>query len=128
LGQGFGQSRQKYNYLPETIGDSIFAIMAEELGFIRILIVLLLILFFAFRGFKIALRAPDTFGKMLASGITSWIVFQALINIGGIIALIPLTGIPLPFISYGSSAMVINLAAIGILINISKYSNLSKTA
>jgi cell division protein FtsW len=122
-GHGFGQSRQKYNYLPEPIGDSIFAIMSEELGFIRITIVLLLILFLAYRGFKIALRAQDTFGKMVAGGITSWLVFQALINIGGTVAIIPLTGIPLPFISYGSSAMAVNLAAVGILLNISRYTN-----
>ncbi len=127
-GQGFGQSRQKYSYLPEPIGDSIFAIMSEELGFFRICIVLILILFFAFRGFKIARRAPDIFGKMVAGGITSWIVFQTLINIGGITGILPLTGIPLPFVSYGSSAMVVNLAAIGILLNISRFSDLSKNA
>jgi cell division protein FtsW len=126
-GQGFGQSRQKYNYLPEPMGDSIFAIMAEELGYFRIMIVLLLILLFAIAGFKIALKAPDTFSKMVAAGITSWILFQTLLNISGIIALLPLTGIPLPFISYGSSAMVINLAAIGILLNISRYTASNKT-
>jgi cell division protein FtsW len=122
-GHGFGQSRQKYNYLPEPMGDSIFAIMSEELGFIKISLVLILILFFAYRGFRVALRAEDTFGKLVAGGITSWIVFQTLINIGGITAIIPLTGIPLPFISYGSSAMAVNLAAIGILLNISRYTS-----
>ncbi|MGE5298141.1 MAG: FtsW/RodA/SpoVE family cell cycle protein, partial [Acidobacteriaceae bacterium] len=127
-GLGFGQSRQKYNYLPEPIGDSIFAIMSEELGFIRVSIVLILFLFLAIRGFRVAMKAPETFGKMVAAGITSWLVFQALINIGGIIALIPLTGIPLPFISYGSTAMVINLAAVGILLNISRYSNSTRNA
>ncbi len=127
-GHGFGQSRQKYNYLPEPIGDSIFAIMSEELGFIRISLVLLLVLFFAFRGFKIALNAPDTFGRMIAAGVTSWIVFQSLINIGGITAILPLTGIPLPFISYGSTAMAINLAAIGILLNVSRQVNLEREA
>ncbi len=124
-GQGFGQSRQKYSYLPEPIGDSIFAIMSEELGFIRILIVLLLIFAFAWRGYKIARKAPDTFGKLLAGGITSWIVFQTLINIGGITGIIPLTGIPLPFISYGSTALVVNLSAIGILLNISRFADLN---
>lgn len=121
-GLGFGQSRQKYNYLPEPIGDSIFAIMSEELGFIRVSIILLLFLFLAYRGYKVAKSAPDTFGKMVALGITSWIVFQGLINIGGITAVIPLTGIPLPFISYGSSALAISLAGIGILLNISRFS------
>ena len=123
-GTGFGQSRQKYSYLPEPIGDSIFAIMSEELGFVRICLILILFLFFAYRGFKIARTAPDTFGKLVAAGITSWIILQALINIGGITAVIPLTGIPLTFISYGSTAMAISLAAMGILLNISRYSDL----
>lgn len=122
-GLGFGQSRQKYNYLPEPIGDSIFAIMSEELGFLRVSIILLLFFLLAFRGFKIALSAPDNFGKMAAVGITSWIVLQALINIGGITAVIPLTGIPLPLISYGSSALALSLAALGILLNISRYTH-----
>lgn len=120
-GLGFGQSRQKYNYLPEPIGDSIFAIMSEELGLIRISVILLLYLLIAVWGYKIALSAPDTFSKLTAVGITSWIVLQALINIGGITSLIPLTGIPLPFISYGSSALAISLAGVGILLNISRY-------
>jgi cell division protein FtsW len=122
-GRGFGQSLQKHSYLPEPIGDSIFAIIAEELGFVRICIILLLFLFFAYRGYKIARTAPDTFGKLVAGGITSWLIVQALINMGGITKLIPLTGIPLTFISYGSTAMAISLAAVGILLNISRSSN-----
>jgi cell division protein FtsW len=121
-GYGLGQSRQKYNYLPEAIGDSIFAIMSEEMGFVRMTILLLLFLFLAFRGFKIARYAPDTFSKLTAVGITSWIIIQALINIGGITAIMPLTGVPLPFISYGSTAMVVSLLGIGVLVNISRYS------
>jgi cell division protein FtsW len=121
-GSGFGQSRQKFNYLPEPIGDSIFAITAEELGFIRMAAVVLLFLFLAIRGFRIAKNAPDTFGRLVAIGITSWIVWQTIINVGGIIAVIPLTGIPLPFISYGSTSLVIILASMGILLNISRYS------
>ncbi len=120
-GLGFGQSRQKYSYLPEPIGDSIFAIMSEELGFIRICAILLLFLFLAYRGLKVARTAPDIFGKLVAGGITSWLIFQALINIGGIIGLIPLTGIPLTFISYGSTSLLISLASMGILLNISRY-------
>lgn len=120
-GVGIGQSRQKFNYLPEPMGDSIFAIMAEELGFIRIILVLVMFLLFAYKGYKISLAAPDTFGKLVAVGITSWIVLQALINIGGITKAIPLTGIPLPLISYGSSALVVTFAAIGVLLNISRY-------
>jgi cell division protein FtsW len=122
-GYGLGQSRQKYNYLPEAIGDSIFAIMSEEMGFVRIVIVLGLFLLFAFRGFYIAKNAPDNFSKLAAVGITSWIIIQALINIGGITAIMPLTGVPLPFISYGSTAMVVSLVGVGILLNISRYSD-----
>ncbi len=120
-GRGYGQSLQKHSYLPEPIGDSIFAIMAEELGFIRVALILLIFLFFAYRGFKIARSAPDVFGQLVAGGITAWIIIQAMINIGGITALIPLTGIPLTFISYGSTSLAISLAAVGILLNISRH-------
>ena len=123
-GYGYGHSRQKYNFLPEVIGDSIFAVVVEELGFFRALLVLGLYFVFAFRGMKIAKGAPDTFGKMAAVGIIAWISFQALINIGAIIGLLPLTGIPLPFVSYGSSALIVTLAAMGILLNISKTSTI----
>jgi cell division protein FtsW len=88
-------------------------------------VVLLLFLFLAYRGFKIARSAPDTFGKLVAGGITAWLVIQALVNMGGITALIPLTGIPLTFISYGSTAMTISLAAVGILMNISRVSDMT---
>jgi len=121
FGMGFGHSRQKFNYLPEPIGDSIFAIIAEELGLIGGAIVLTLFGIFAWRGFKIAKHAPDKFGMLLAVGITSWIIFQAVINIAAITSLMPLTGITLPFISYGSSSLVMSLGGVGILINISKH-------
>jgi len=121
-GYGYGLSRQKYNYLPEPMGDSIFAITAEELGFVRILIPLLLFMLFALKGRSIAKSAPDTFGRMAALGITSWIALQALLNISSMVGLLPLTGVPLPFFSYGSSALLINLAAMGILLNISRQS------
>jgi cell division protein FtsW len=124
FGHGYGQSRQKYNFLPEIMGDSIFAVVVEELGFVRTVLIILLFLYFAMRGIRIARNAPDTFGKMLALGIVSWIIFQAFINIGAIIGLLPLTGIPLPFISYGSSALIVTLAGMGILLNISKYSTI----
>lgn len=127
-GYGLGQSRQKHNYLPEAIGDSIFAIMSEEMGFIRVAIVLGLFLLFAWYGFRVARKAPDTFAKLTAIGITSWIIIQALINIGGITAIIPLTGVPLPFISYGSTSMAVSLVGIGILLNISRYSDKEVTA
>ena len=124
FGYGYGLSRQKYNYLPEAISDSIFAILAEELGFIRVVFVIILFLLFALRGIQISKYAPDTFGKMLAIGITSWITIQAAINIAAITNLIPLTGIPLPFFSYGSTSLIMVLTSIGILLNISKQSNL----
>lgn len=125
-GYGYGLSRQKHNYLPESIGDSVFAVMAEELGFFRTLPVILLFLLFALRGIKISLAAPDSFGKILALGITSAITIQALINIGAIMGLLPLTGIPLPFFSYGSSSLIASLLGVGILLNISRQANLNK--
>ncbi|MFA6423365.1 MAG: putative lipid II flippase FtsW [Patescibacteria group bacterium] len=123
LGLGFGQSQQKYLYLPEPFSDSIFAITVEELGFLRSMFVILAFLFIAYRGYNIAKSAPDNFGKFLAIGITTWIVFQAFLNIGAMVGAIPLTGVPLPFISAGGSSLVVNLAAIGILLNISKHSS-----
>ncbi len=120
LGYGYGFSRQKYNYLPEAMSDSIFAVLSEELGFLRVLVVLTLFIAFTLKGFNIAKHAPDFFGKMVAIGITSFIIIQALINIGAIVNILPLTGIPLPFFSYGSTSLLLNLAAVGILLNISK--------
>lgn len=120
FGRGLGKSIQKYNYLPEASGDSIFAIIAEELGFIRVLLLIGLFLLLAIRGFKVAKRAPDFYGKLLACGVTSWICFQAFMNMAAITGLMPLTGIPLPFVSYGGSALLFALAAMGILVNVSK--------
>ncbi|MDD5039806.1 MAG: putative lipid II flippase FtsW [Patescibacteria group bacterium] len=120
LGLGLGHSRQKFLYLPEVTGDSIFAIVAEELGLVFAIILILLFLTIMFRGFKIAAHAPDTYGRLLAIGITTWIVLQAFINIAAMVTLVPLTGIPLPFVSYGSSALVTIFFSIGILSNISK--------
>ena len=120
-GYGYGMSRQKHNFLPEVMNDSIFAVMAEELGFFRILAALALFILFALRGYKIAKNAPDTFGRMVAFGITSWIALQALVNLGAMVNLLPLTGIPLPFFSYGSTALIANLSAVGILLNISRH-------
>jgi len=96
--------------------------MAEEIGFIGVLVFLAIVLFIIYRGFYIALRAKDTFGKLLAGGITSFIAIQTLVNLGAQTALLPLTGVPLPFISYGGSALTINLISIGILMNISRQS------
>jgi cell division protein FtsW len=120
LGRGFGNSSQKYLYLPEAHTDSIFAIIGEELGLARSVLVMVAFILIAWRGLKIASEAPDQFGKLLAGGITIWLVFQAFINLGAILGVVPLTGITLPFISYGGSSLVISLASIGILMNVSK--------
>ncbi|MBU2265081.1 putative lipid II flippase FtsW [Patescibacteria group bacterium] len=124
FGLGLGQGLQKFKYLPEPASDSIAAVIGEELGFIGLMMVLLLFLIFTFRGLKIAQAAPDEFGKLLAGGITGWIITQALINIAAICGLIPLTGITLPFISLGGTSLAITLAGMGILLNISKYSKI----
>ncbi|MFZ2299954.1 MAG: putative peptidoglycan glycosyltransferase FtsW, partial [Candidatus Moraniibacteriota bacterium] len=126
FGAGLGQSRQKFNYLPEPVTDSIFAILGEEFGLIGTVIVVMLFLFVAWRGLRIARLAPDEFGRLVAVGIVSWIVFQAFINMGAISGLIPLTGIPLPFISYGGTSLAVLLASVGILLNISKHPTLMK--
>lgn len=118
-GIGIGKSRQKYEYLPEANTDSIFAIIGEEVGFVGTLFVVGTFVFFVWRAFHIAIYAPDTFGRLLAAGIASWIGIQSVLNIGAMAALIPLTGIPLPLISYGGSSLVILLTAAGILMNVS---------
>jgi cell division protein FtsW len=127
FGVGLGASRQKYLFLPESSTDSIFAVIAEELGLIGALAIILLFVFFVFKGMTIAKNAPDVFSKVLAVGITAWIGGQAFLNIGSMVALVPLTGIPLPFISYGGTSLVTVLAACGILLNISKYGLHTKT-
>ena len=119
-GVGIGNSLQKYGYLPENTTDSIFAIIAEELGFVGSVVVISAFVLMIFLGFTIASKAHDSFGKLLAGGITTLIAFQALINLSSQTTLLPLTGVPLPLISYGGSALIVNLSAIGILINISK--------
>ncbi len=119
-GRGFGASRQKFMYLPEVQGDAIFPIIGEEVGFIFSSFLVMLFMFLFYRGYKISKNAPDKFGRILAVGIVSWLVVQAVINIGGMINLMPMTGVPLPFISYGGSAMLAALSAVGILVNISK--------
>lgn len=119
-GYGFGASRQKHNFLPEPIGDSIFAVMAEELGFARIALMVVLFGVLALLGMRVARSAPDKFGLLAAVGITSWISLQALVNITAISGLLPLTGIPLPFLSYGGSSLLALSLGIGVLLNISK--------
>ncbi|MDP2637857.1 MAG: putative lipid II flippase FtsW [Candidatus Levybacteria bacterium] len=121
-GVGVGNSLQKYAYLPESTTDSIFAIIAEEFGFIGATVLILFFVFIIGRCFYIAVNAKDSFGKLLAGGIATFLAVQTLINLAAQTALVPLTGIPLPFISYGGSALIIDLAAIGILLNISRNS------
>jgi cell division protein FtsW len=120
FGVGLGMGRQKFQWLPHAHNDAIFAVIGEELGVVGCLVLLLLFLILAWRGLSIARRAPDRFGGLLAVGITSWLVSQALINAGGISSVLPFTGIPLPFVSYGGSALITSLAAAGILVNISR--------
>ncbi len=119
FGVGLGKSRQKYEYLPEANTDSIFAILGEETGFIGAIFVVGLFVFLLWRCFKIAKRVNDPFGKLLTLGIGSWIGVQALVNVASMVALLPLTGVPLPLISYGGSNLVITLGALGIVYNIS---------
>jgi cell division protein FtsW len=123
LGRGYGHSRQKFDYLPEVAGDSIFAVISEELGFFLATAIVAVYLFFAVRGFKLAQRCDDQFGQLIVVGIVGWFVVQAFFNIGAIIGILPLTGIPLPFISYGGTALLVCLAATGILANISKQNS-----
>jgi cell division protein FtsW len=119
-GMGLGASRQKFGYIPASHTDGIFAILGEELGLIGCLVVMALFAFLAYRGFKIALAAPDAFGTVLASGITCGLIFQALVNIGVVTASLPFTGVPLPLISFGGSSLVISMSSIGLLLAISR--------
>ena len=121
FGLGLGASRQKTGYLPFPYTDSIFPVIGEELGFIGCALIVMLFLFLAFRGFRLARRTPDLYGALLATGITTWLILQAMINIGANTGTIPYTGVPLPFISFGGSSLVVSLAAVGVLLNISRY-------
>ncbi|MFS0727608.1 stage V sporulation protein E [Paenibacillus sp. 1P07SE] len=122
VGLGLGMSRQKYNYLPEPQTDFIFSIIAEELGFIGGTAIILLFLIVVWRGIRTAITAPDAFGSLLATGITGIVGVQVLINIGVVIGMMPVTGITLPLVSYGGSSLTLLLTALGILLNISRYS------
>ncbi len=121
-GVGIGESRQKFFYVPSAHTDGVFAIIGEEIGFIGAMFILLLFAFFIYRGVRIASKAPDQFGTLLAMGVVIWFATQAFFNIGGVTRTIPLTGIPLPLVSFGSSALVATLAAGGVLVSVSRYS------
>ncbi|MBL4644305.1 MAG: FtsW/RodA/SpoVE family cell cycle protein [Candidatus Pacebacteria bacterium] len=120
-GRGFGQSVQKFGYLPEPTGDSVFAVAAEEFGFLGAVAILALFVALVIRSFWVAVRAPDYFGGIVVVGLTLLIVTQALINIASMLGVIPLTGLPLPFISHGGTAMLVTLASMGVILNVSKY-------
>lgn len=123
FGMGLGRSRQKFFYLPEQHTDFIFAILGEELGFIGCTVVVALFLLFAWRGYKIAINAPDNFSRLLAAGLTTIIVFQAIVNIAVVSGALPVTGITLPFISYGGTSLLFTMVMVGLLLNISRYSS-----
>ncbi|OGL92737.1 cell division protein FtsW [Candidatus Uhrbacteria bacterium RIFCSPLOWO2_12_FULL_47_9] len=121
FGLGYGHSRQKFQYLPEVAGDSVFAVIGEEMGFVISLFVIGLFLVLFWRLMEIAKRAPDKFSKYVCVGVAAWIVIQAFENIASMAALMPITGVPLPFISYGGTSLAILMCAIGVVLNISKH-------
>jgi cell division protein FtsW len=118
FGVGLGESVQKIYYLPEASTDMIFAIIGEELGLVGVLAVIAAFALFAYAGLNIALRCHDPFGKRLAAGLTALVCGQAAVNVSAVMGLAPLTGVPLPFVSYGGSSLVVGLASVGILLNI----------
>jgi cell division protein FtsW len=120
FGEGLGAGREKFGFLPAPYTDSIFAVLGDELGLLGTLTVVLLFLVIAFKGIRIALSAPDATGALLATGVTVWIVFQAWVNMAVVAALVPMTGITLPFISYGGSSICVGLVAVGILLNVGR--------
>ena len=120
FGVGLGASRQKWMYVPNAHTDFIFSIMGEELGLIGELLVLALFAAVIFFGIRIAVKAPDTFGRLLAAGITSWLGLQAMVNLGAVTGMLPITGVPLPFLSFGGSSLVTSLGAVGVLVSIGR--------
>lgn len=122
FGVGLGASRQKWDYLPNAHSDFIFAIVGEELGLVGAFLVMVAFGVLLYAGIRIAMRAPDTFGRLLAAGITSWIGLQTIINLGAVTGLLPITGVPLPLLSFGGTALVVTLAGIGVLVSIARAS------
>lgn len=121
FGRGYGQSIQKFNYLPEPVGDSVFSVAAEEFGFLGSILLIVGFLFLAFRGFSIAVRAPDQYSGLVVTGIVILIISQSFINIASMLGLMPLTGVPLLFVSHGGTALMFTLAEVGMVLNISRY-------
>jgi cell division protein FtsW len=122
LGVGLGEGTQKWGYLPEAHTDFIFAIIGEELGLLGAFFVVFLFGALGYLGIRAAAQAPDTYGRLVATGLTTWFCVQAFVNIGAVIGILPITGVPLPFISFGSSAMLANMAAAGVLCNVCRQS------
>ncbi len=127
-GRGFGQSIQKFEYLPEPIGDSIFAVFAEEFGFVGSILLICSLVFLTLRGYRTASQASDIFGTLLVVGFMTIIITQAFLNIAAMIAVAPLSGLPLPFISHGGTALMATLASLGIVLNVSKYRTFKRSA
>ncbi|MDD3662406.1 MAG: putative peptidoglycan glycosyltransferase FtsW, partial [Candidatus Pacebacteria bacterium] len=121
FGRGLGQSIQKFEYLPEPQGDSIFAVIGEELGFLGASVLIILYTLFALRGYKIAYRSPDSFSKLLVIGFVTIIIAQSFMNIASIIGVFPLTGVPLVFISHGGTSLLLSLGMVGVILNISNF-------
>lgn len=125
-GRGYGQSIQKFEYLPEPIGDSVFAVYAEEFGFVGAVMLICCLVFLTLRGYRTATQAQDVFGTLLVVGFISIVIAQAFLNIGAMLALAPLSGLPLPFVSHGGTALMATLASLGIVLNVSKYRTLRR--
>ena len=125
-GVGLGASRAKWGFLPNAHTDFIFAIIGEELGLLGTILVVALFAAFTAAGIRAAMRAPDCFGRLVAAGVTVWVVGQAFINVGAVIGLLPITGVPLPFVSFGGSSLVITMAAVGILVNVARQGERSR--
>jgi cell division protein FtsW len=121
FGAGLGHSQQKFQYLPEVNADSIFAVISEEMGFIVTSGVIVLLVFIAMRTLRLAKDAPDTEGRLILTGCMMWFMVQSFFNIGAMVGLLPLTGVPLPFVSHGGTALMMALGALGVMSNVSKY-------
>ncbi len=126
FGRGLGQGIQKFKFLPESISDSIFAVLGEEMGFVGCVFVILVFLFLIFRAFRIAIRSPDNFGGLLVVGIVILIISRSFMNIGSMLGIVPISGVPLAFFSQGGTAMLITLSEIGIILNVSKFNKIKK--
>jgi len=122
-GTGLGAGRAKYGFLPEAHTDFIFTVIGEELGLIGACVLLAVLIAFGIVGARVAMKAPDRFGMLVATGITAWFLFQAFVNIGAAVGVLPITGVPLPFVSFGGSSLVVNMAAMGILLNIARHTS-----